>query len=102
MRVSKNCDREKDDENCDAGPSNLRNEHLKKKHKRDGKSRLGTSRNVQLSAEGATNCVYLRVQKQVNFPSLRSGNFDERKINETLLFEKNEIRMFGKKRRGHT
>ena len=32
IRANKNCDREKDDENCDPGPSNLRNEHLKKKH----------------------------------------------------------------------
>ena len=72
------------------------------KHRRDGMSRLASSRNVQWSAEGATKCVYPRVQKQVDLDSLRSGNFDERKMNENIFFEKNEIRMFGKKRRRHT
>ena len=32
IRASKNCNREKDDEICDPGCSNLRNEHLKKKY----------------------------------------------------------------------
>ena len=64
-------------------------------------SRLASSRNVQWSAEGATNCVYPRVQEQVDLSSLRSGNFDERKMNENIFFEKNEKRIFGKKRRRH-
>ena len=70
--------------------------------RREGMSRLASSRNVQWSAEGATNCVYPRVQTQVDLYSLRSGNCDERKMKEYIFFEKNEIRMFGKKRRRHT
>ena len=53
--------------------------HLKaafnKKHRRDGMSRLGTSRNVQWSAEGARKCVYPRFQNLVNLSSLRSRKF---------------------------
>ena len=47
----------------------------KKKHRRDGMSRLGTSRNVQWSAEGARKCVYPRFQNLVNLSSLRSRKF---------------------------
>ena len=46
-----------------------------KKHRRDGMSRLGTSRNVQWSAEGARKCVYPRFQNLVNLSSLRSRKF---------------------------
>ena len=53
-------------------------------------SRLASSRNVQWSAEGATSCVYPRVQKQVDLSTLMSGNFDERKMSENIFFEKNE------------
>ena len=74
----------------------------RKKHRRDGMSRLASSRNVQWSAEGATNFVYPRVQKQVDLSRFRSGKFDERKMNENIVFEKNEKRMFGKKRSRHT
>ena len=45
------------------------------KHRRDGMSRLGTSRNVQWSAEGARKCVYPRFQNLVNLSSLRSRRF---------------------------
>ena len=45
------------------------------KHRRDGMSRLGTSRNVQWSAEGARKCVYPRCQNLVNVSSLRSRKF---------------------------
>ena len=47
----------------------------KKKHRRDGMSRLGTSRNVQWSAEGARKYVYPRFQNLVNLSSLRSRKF---------------------------
>ena len=43
----------------------------KKKHRRDGMSRLGTSRNVQWSAEGVTNSLCSRAQNLVNLCSLR-------------------------------
>ena len=46
-----------------------------KKHRRDGMSRLGTSRNVQWSAVGARKCVYPRFQNLVNLSSLRSRKF---------------------------
>ena len=46
-----------------------------RKHRRDGMSRLGTSRNVQWSAEGARKCVYPRFQNLVNLSSLRSRKF---------------------------
>ena len=46
-----------------------------KKHRRDSMSRLGTSRNVQWSAEGARKCVYPRFQNLVNLSSLRSRKF---------------------------
>ena len=42
-----------------------------KKHRRDGMSRLGTSRNVQWSAEGVTNSLCSRAQNLVNLCSLR-------------------------------
>ena len=32
IRANRNCDRRKDDENCDPGPSSSGNKHLKKKH----------------------------------------------------------------------
>ena len=56
------------------------------KSRRDGMSRLASSRNVQWSTEGATNCVYPRVQTQVDLYSLRSGNCDERKMKEYIYF----------------
>ena len=40
-------------------------------------SRLGSSRNVQWSEEGATKRVNPRVQNLVIMSSARSGNFDE-------------------------
>ena len=43
----------------------------KKKHRRDGMSRLGTSRNVQWSAEGVTNSLCSRAQNLVNLSNLR-------------------------------
>ena len=51
------------------------NNKRKQKHRRDGMSRLGTSRNVQWSAEGARKCVYPRFQNIVNLSSLRSRKF---------------------------
>ena len=48
---------------------------LEKKHRRDGMSRLGTSRNVQWTAEGARKCAYPRFQNLVNLSSLRSRKF---------------------------
>ena len=58
-----------------------------KKHRRDGMSRLGSSRNVQWSEESATKRVYSRTQNLVNISSFRSGYFDERskKLNEFFL-----------------
>ena len=41
------------------------------KHRRDGKSRLGTSRNVQWSAEGVTDFLCSRAHNLVNLSSLR-------------------------------
>ena len=38
IRVNKNCDTGKDDENCDPGPSSSENEHLKKKHASNNKN----------------------------------------------------------------
>ena len=49
----------------------------KKEHRRDGMSRLGSSRNVQWPEEGATKRVNPRAQNLVNIPSSRSRNFDE-------------------------
>ena len=43
----------------------------KKKHRRDGMSRLGTSRNVQWSAEGVTNSLCSRAYNLVNLSNLR-------------------------------
>ena len=43
----------------------------KKKHRRDGMSRLGTSRNVQWSAEGVTNSLCSRAHNLVNLSNLR-------------------------------
>ena len=56
------------------------------KHRRGGMSRLGSSRNVQWSEEGATKRVYTMSQNLVNISSFRSGYFDERtkKLNEFL------------------
>ena len=58
-------------------------------------SGLGSSRNVQRSDDGATNCVYSRVQDLVSRPSLRSGYFDEttKTMNEKC-FERNEKKMY--------
>ena len=47
IRVYKNCNREKDNENCDPGPSIFRNEHLKKKHasnKENNRDRINDNR----------------------------------------------------------
>ena len=41
------------------------------KHRRDGLSRLGTSRNVQWSAEGVTNSLCSRAHNLVNLSNLR-------------------------------
>ena len=71
------------------------------KHRRDGMSRLASSRNVQWSAEGATNCVYSRVQNYVNLSCLRSGNFEETtKTINGIFFEKNEKMYFWQKPKG--
>ena len=43
----------------------------KKKNRRDGMSRLGTSRNVQWSAEGVTNSLCSRAHNLVNLSNLR-------------------------------
>ena len=58
-------------------------------------SRLGSSRNVQLSEEGATKRVYTKTQNLVNISSFRSVYFDERtkKMNE-ISFEENEKKVF--------
>ena len=71
----------------------------KKKHRRDGMSRLGTSRNVQWSAEGARKCVYPRFQNLVNLSSPDQENLDERtkKKGEKLKFEKMKIVILAKK-----
>ena len=45
--------------------------HKEKKHRRDGMSRLGTSRNVQWSAEGVTNSLCSRAHNLVNLSNLR-------------------------------
>ena len=49
----------------------------KKKHRHDGMSRLASSKNVQWSAEDASNWVYSRTQDLVNLFRLGSGYFDE-------------------------
>ena len=48
------------------------------KHRRDGMSRLASSRNVQWSAEGATNSIISWAHNLVNLSSLTSKNSDER------------------------
>ena len=57
------------------------------KHRRDGMSRLGTSRNVRWSAEGVTNSLCSRAYNLVNLSSLRWEYFDERtkKMKEIFL-----------------
>ena len=66
-------------------------------------SRLGSSRNVQWSAEGATNSSYFRAYNLVNLSNLRSGNFDERTKKMNEFFEKNEKNVFfAETRRRHT
>ena len=52
--------------------------NLLKKHRRNGMSRLTSSRNVQWSEESATNWVYSRAQDRVNLFSLRSEYFEEK------------------------
>ena len=61
-------------------------------------SRLASSRNVQWSAEGATNWVYSKVQDLVNVSSLRSGYFDERtkKKTEKIFLRKMKQCNFGR------
>ena len=46
-------------------------EICEKKHRRDGMSRLGTSRNVQWPAEGAANFLCSRAHNRVNLSRLR-------------------------------
>ena len=52
-------------------------------------SPLASSRNVQWSAEGATNWIYSRAQDKVNLSSFRSAYFDEKTKDECKIFEKN-------------
>ena len=68
------------------------------KHRRDGMSRLCTSRNNQWSAEDVTNSLCSRAYNLVNLSSLRWGYFDERtkKMKENF-FEKNEKMYFWQK-----
>ena len=72
-------------------------EICEKKHRRDGMSRLGTSRNVQWSAEGVTSSLCSRAHNLVNFSSLRWGYFGERtkKMKEFFL-RKMKLCIFGR------
>ena len=60
-------------------------------------SRLGTSRNVQWSAEGVTNSLCSRAHNLVHLSSLRWGYLDEKtkKMKENF-FEKNKKCIFGR------
>ena len=61
-------------------------------------SRLGTSRNVQWSAEGVTKSLGSRANNFVNLSGLRRGHFDERtKKMKHIFFEKNKKMYFWQK-----
>ena len=79
----------------------LVDESREKKHRRDGVSRFGTSRNFQWSAEGVTSSLCSRAHNLVHLSSLRWGYFDERakKMKENF-FEKNEKIYFWQKPEG--
>ena len=66
---------------------NVRKSWTVLKHGRDGMSLLASNKNVQWSAEGATNFVYHRVQNHMNLSSLRSASFDERNIRWNFIDE---------------
>ena len=61
-------------------------------------SRLGTSRNVQWSAEGVTNSLCFRAHNHVNLSSLlRRGCFDERTKKMKEIFLRKMKCIFGRK-----
>ena len=68
----------------------------KKKQRRDGMSRLGSSRNVQWSEGGTTKWLYPRGQNLVNISSFISGYFDELKRWIKKFFRKMKQRIFGR------
>ena len=71
------------------------------KHRRDGMSRLGSSRNVRWSVGGVTNSLCSRAHNLVNLSSLRWGYFDEKaKKMKDIFFEKNEKMYFCQKPEG--
>ena len=75
-----------------------------KKHRRDGMSRLGTSRNVQWSADVVTNSLCSRTHNLVNLSSLRWRYFDQRtkKMKEIFFWEKWKNVFLAETRRRHT
>ena len=76
--------------------------NLRKKHWRDRMSRLGTSRNVQWSAEGVTKSLGSRANSFVNLSGLRWGHFDERtKKMKQIFFGKKNL-LLAETRKRHT
>ena len=67
-------------------------------------SRLVSSRNIQWSAEDATNCAYSKSQTLVKLSSLRTGHFDEKskKMNEKIFLRKKKNVFLAETRRRHT
>ena len=80
--ANKNREREKDDENCDPGPSNLRNEHLKKKAKKHASNIENKQDRIQNSRFSSSDMDELR-QPSLHFgvaiEDLRRYNYIKRK-----------------------
>ena len=79
IRANKNCDKEKDKENCNLGPSKLRNERLKKKHASNIKSNRDRKQDNRFPSSD---------MDELRLPSTRFGVANETLDDTVIINEK--------------